>query len=89
MATTDTEPTAEAKTTTIGRFRPASRIREGWQLLKTDGTWVTVKRAMQITKPLRVTSLTLSDGTKPGCSANTELMCRTPSEVERAAKAGA
>jgi len=85
---------------TIGRWRPAGVLRDGWQILEVAEyektgveTWLTIERAMQITAPLRVVSLKLSDGSTRGCRADKvtgyEFFTRTQAEIKRAAEAEA
>jgi len=82
----------------IGKWRPAGVLRDGWQILMIDKfqetgveTWLTIERAMQITAPLRVVSLKLSDGDSYGCPADRasgyEFFTRTQAEIERASAA--
>ena len=90
---TDTRPMP-----TIGRWRAAGVLRDGWQILEVtkyeetgEENWLTIERAMQITAPLRVLSMRLSDGTTRGCPADRksgyEFFTRTHAEIERAARA--
>lgn len=81
----------------IGRWRPAGALRDGWHILRTDHyqqtgdeQWLTIARAMQISGPLRVVSITLDDGSHMGCSSDPavglEFFTRTPAEAVRAAR---
>lgn len=82
----------------IGKWRRAALIRDDWQILKVDKfektgveEWLTVERALQILKPLRVASLKLSDGSTRSCLADKEsgyeFFTRTPAERQRAEEA--
>ena len=84
----------------IGKWRPAGALRDGWLILRTEHyeqtgveQWLTIARAMQITGPLRVVSITLDGGGQMGCSSDPadgfEFFTRTPAEALRAAKCAA
>lgn len=88
MTTETTEHRALPK---IGQWRPASRLREGWQILALraydrDGTeeWWTVTQALHFTAPIKVSDLTFDNGVTGGVSASDEYFCRTPAEIKRA-----
>jgi hypothetical protein len=94
------KPTVKPKTIMpkIGKWRRAGLVQDGWQILELDKFeetgvegWLTVERAFQITAPLRVVSLVLSDGSRRGCSADPadglSFFTRTPAEIERAKEA--
>lgn len=94
MKSTKTRPMPE-----IGKWRPAGVLRDGWQILEVTKfeetgkeSWLTIERAMQITAPLRVVSLKLSDGSLRGCPADREsgfeFFVRTHAEIKRAEAAG-
>lgn len=81
----------------IGKWRPAGVLRDGWQILKIDQfeqtgveEWLTIERAIQITAPLRVVSLKMSDGDSYGCPADKasgyEFFTRTQAEAQRVAE---
>lgn len=100
MTTETTTASATRPLPAIGKWRPAGVLRDGWQILKVDQfeqtgveEWLTIKRAIQITAPLRVVSLQLSDGDRYGCPADRasgyEFFTRTHAEIERAASAAA
>lgn len=87
MTDTETRPLP-----TIGAWRPASRLREGWQILalqpyEADGTedWWTVTRVMHITGPLKISHFHFDNGASGGVVATDEFFCRTPTEIKRAA----
>lgn len=82
---------------TVGKWRAAALMRAGWQILlvaKYEETgveeWLTIRRVMQIIRPLRVATLSLSDGSTRSCVADRasgyEFFTRTPSEARRAAE---
>lgn len=88
--TTETRPLPK-----IGKWRRASKLWEGWQVLngeryEQDGTeeWWTVTKVIHITAPLRVSHFTFDSGASGGVPATDEFFCRTPAEAERAAKQG-
>lgn len=83
---------------TIGKWRPAKALRDGWQILKTEHyeatgneEWLTIARAMQITAPVRMVNLRFDDDTRLGCLTDPaegyEFFTRTPTEAARAAAA--
>lgn len=90
---TEQQTTTETRTLPkIGKWRKASRVWDGYQVLNgeaydRDGTeeWWTITRALHITAPLRVSHFTFEDGTAGGVPSDDEFFCRTPAEIKRAA----
>lgn len=70
----------------IGEFRPASRLRDGWHIQKADGSWAEIARALQVTAPVGMVMLRLVDDTQTNVPHNREVMCRTATEVRKAAR---
>lgn len=89
--TTETTTTEHRALPAIGKWRKASGIREGYQVLNgvkydKDGTeeWWTVTRTMHITAPMKVSHLTFDNGTSGGVPSSDEFFSRTPAEAKRA-----
>jgi len=77
----------------IGQYRPAHRVREGWQIrvLPTDETatveWLTVTNILRIYAPLNIVRFTFGDEGSESVAHDTDVFCRTAAEVRRAAVA--
>lgn len=78
------------KTAEIGQYRPAHRVREGWQIRfitngETDSTeWLTVTSILRIYSPLNIVRFTFGDEGGQGVAHDTDVFCRTTAEVRRA-----
>jgi hypothetical protein len=77
---------------TIGKYRRARLIKKGYAVRTTHAdtgavAWPLVTHALHILAPLKVTRLTCDDGSEFGCHSDDDIMCRTPSEVAKAAEA--
>lgn len=74
----------------IGQYRPAHRVREGWQIrfLPTDegGTvdWLTVTSILRIYSPLNMVRFTFGEDGGQGVAHDTDVFCRTAAEIRRA-----
>ena len=81
------QPTPE-----IGQYRPATRLKEGWQIrvLPNDGDgpaqWVEVAHVLRILAPFKIVQITLADGTNWAGAAGADVFCRTAAEIALAAK---
>ncbi|MFF4552778.1 hypothetical protein [Streptomyces sp. NPDC001422] len=71
-------------TTEIGQYRPAARLKEGWQL-KHDGVWAEITTVVQVTSPLAFAMLTLADGFEVSVPHSHEVLTRTKSGIAKAA----
>lgn len=67
-----------------GTYRPASQLKEGWQIWRTNGTWQEIKTLVQITGPMKFAMVTLADGSEVSIPHSREVLTRTPSEAKRA-----
>lgn len=78
------------KTIEIGDYRPAHRVREGWQIrfLPTDedGTveWLTVTGILRIYSPVNIVRFTFGDEGSGSVAHDTDVFCRTAAEVRKA-----
>lgn len=70
---------------TIGQYRPASRLKEGWQL-QHDGVWTEITSVIQVTSPLSFAMVRLADGFEVSVPHTHEVFTRTKSEIEKAAQ---
>ena len=79
----------------IGQYRPAHRVREGWQIRfitngETDSTeWLTVTGILRVYSPVNFVRFTFDDKGFDGESASsvahdTDVFCRTAAEVRKA-----
>lgn len=79
------ETTAE-----IGQYRPAHRVREGWQIrfLPNDEggsiDWLTVTSILRIYSPLNIVRFTFGENGSQSVAHDTDIFCRTTAEVRRA-----
>lgn len=78
------------KTIEIGDYRPAHRVREGWQirfLPNEEGgsvEWLTVTRLLRIYSPLNIVRFTFGDEGSQAVAHDTDVFCRTAAEIRRA-----
>lgn len=78
------------KTIEIGQYRPAHRVREGWQIRfitngETDATeWLTVTSILRIYSPLNMVRFTFGEDGSQGVAHDTDVFCRTTAEIHRA-----
>ena len=70
--------------TEIGTYRPASRLKEGWQIWRTDGSWQEITSLIQITSPMKFAMVTLADGFEVSIPHTHEVLTRTPAEAKKA-----
>lgn len=68
----------------IGKYRPAARLKEGWQIRRTNDDWQEITSLVQVTSPLAFAMVTLADGFKVSIPHDQEVMTRTPSEAQKA-----
>lgn len=68
----------------IGQYRPAARLKKGWQLQHED-VWTEISSVVQITSPVGMAMLTLADGFEVTVPHTHEVFTRTRSEIEKAA----
>ena len=71
--------------TEIGTYRPASKLKEGWHIWRTNGTWQEITSLVQVTSPMKFAMVTLADGFEVSIPHSHEVLTRTPSEAKRAA----
>ncbi|MFD9004471.1 hypothetical protein ACFV0T_26520 [Streptomyces sp. NPDC059582] len=71
-------------TNEIGTYRPASRLKEGWQIWRSNGTWQEITSLIQVTSPMAFAMVTLADGFEVSIPHTHEVMTRTPSEAKQA-----
>lgn len=80
-------------TTELGGYRPAHRIREGWQIrfLPTDEggsvEWLTVTKILRVYAPLNFVRFTFGDDNAASTAHDTDVFCRNLSEIRRAGAA--
>ena len=67
-------------------YRPAHRIRKGWQVFDLSGEWLTVSNVLRVYSPLNFVRLDFSDGTNAALDPQSEVNCRTLAEAKAAAK---
>lgn len=67
-----------------GQYRPAARLKEGWQL-QHEGVWTEITSVIQVTAPVRMAMVTLADGFEVAVPHTHEVFTRTKSEIEKAA----
>jgi hypothetical protein len=67
-----------------GTYRPAARLKKGWQIWRANGTWQEITSVIQITSPMKFAMVTLADGFEVSIPHTHEVLTRTPSEVQRA-----
>ncbi len=78
------------KTAEIGQYRPAHRVREGWQIRfitdgETDSTeWLAVTNILRVYSPINFVRFTFGDGTSGSVAHDTDVFCRTAAEVRKA-----
>lgn len=78
------------KTVEIGQYRPAHRVREGWQIRfitngETDSTeWLTVTDILRIYSPLNIVRFTFGDDGNGSVAHDTDVFCRTTAEIRKA-----
>jgi len=65
-------------------YRPAHRIREGWQVHLLPDKWLTVTHILRVYAPVNFVRLDLSDGDFYSCPPQQEIRCRTLAEVRAA-----
>ena len=68
-----------------GTYRPASQLKEGWQIWRTNGTWQEITSLVQVTSPMKFAMVTLADGFQVSIPHSHEVMTRTPAEAKKAA----
>lgn len=71
----------------IGQYRPAARLKEGWQL-KHDDTWTAITSVVQVTSPVAFAMLKLADGFEVNVPHSHEVFCRNAAEIRKAATGG-
>ena len=79
------KPSSQTSEQQIGQYRPASRLKEGWQL-QHDGVWTAITSVIQVTSPLGFAMVILANGFEVSIPHTHEVFTRTKSEI---AKAGA
>jgi hypothetical protein len=81
--------------TEIGQYRPATRLKKGWQVrvLPADDAdepeWLTITQVLHVLAPIEFVRIDLSDGTAWQATPGSGAFCRTPTEIARAAKSTA
>jgi hypothetical protein len=79
-----------SKTSEIGQYRAAHRVREGWQIRfitngETDSTeWLTVTGILRVYSPVNFVRFTFDDGTTASVAHDTDVFSRTGAEIRRA-----
>lgn len=74
----------------IGQYRPAHRIREGWQIrfLPTEEggsvDWYTVTAILRVYSPLNFVRLTFGELGSQSVAHDTDVFCRSAAEVRKA-----
>ncbi|MGW2721353.1 hypothetical protein [Streptomyces sp. NPDC001492] len=74
----------------IGQYRPAHRVREGWQIRfitngETDSTeWLTVTGILRVYAPVNFVRFTFNDESASSVAHDTDVFCRTAAEVRKA-----
>lgn len=74
----------------IGQYRPAHRVREGWQIRfitngETDSTeWLTVTGILRVYSPVNFVRFAFSDESASSVAHDTDVFCRTAVEARRA-----
>ncbi|KFG02528.1 hypothetical protein IQ62_01450 [Streptomyces scabiei] len=68
-----------------GTYRPASQLKEGWQIWRVNGTWQEITSLIQVTSPMKFAMVTLADGFEVSIPHSHEVLTRTPSEAKKAA----
>ncbi len=69
---------------TGGAYRPAHRVREGWQVFDLSGEWMTVAKVLRVYSPLSFVRLDFSDGSHAILRPADEVNCQTLAEVKAA-----
>lgn len=75
----------------IGSYRPAHRVREGWQIRflpnEEGGTeqWLTVTGLLRVYSPLNFVRFDFDDDTSESVAHNLDVFCRTVAEQRKAA----
>lgn len=70
----------------IGTYRPASRLKEGWQIWRSNGSWQEITSLIQVTSPMAFAMVTLADGFEVSIPHTHEVLTRTPTEAKQAAQ---
>lgn len=81
--------------TQIGQYRPAHRVREGWQVRLLDivtraESWVTVTDILRVYAPINLVRFTFDNGPEAaaGVLHDTDVFCRSLAEIKRAEAGG-
>lgn len=78
-------------TSQIGQYRAAHRVREGWQIRFLDNetnaeSWETVTGILRVYSPLNFVQFTFGEAGSQSVAHDTDVFCRTASEIAKAAK---
>ena len=80
----------KSTTPTVGQYRPAHRVREGWEIRLLDnetgaGSWETVTNILRVYSPLNFVRFTFGEQGSQSVAHDTDVFCRTTAEIKKAA----
>lgn len=74
----------------VGEYRPAHRVREGWQIRFVDDetgakSWETVTAILRVYSPANFVRFTFGELGAASAAHDTDVFCRNKSEITKAA----